>query len=108
MEALVRTRVGSFSLEDAYTLEQVQKAAEEEQVQKLLIGIEEIFREYPRVLCKPQGDRLLHNGNPLGTGLVCGAVTLVPVRMCDSSGNFVGIFRYREEQKMYFPVKMFY
>lgn len=108
MEELKRTAAGPFTLEQAYTLSQVEEAVRDGSIGQAVLDIETVFHTLPRVLVRPQGDILLHNGNPLGMGLLCGGCDQTSVRMCDSSGRFVGIYRYREEQKMYFPVKMFY
>lgn len=108
MEELVRTRVGRFSLDQALTLGQVQALVEEGNILEQVQGIESVFGEYPRISCLEGGDRLLHNGNPLPREMVPENIRGRFVRMCDSSGSFVGIYQFREDRKLYFPVKMFY
>lgn len=107
MEALVRTRSGRFSIEESVTLAQVQEAAEAGRVSEMVIGIEEILSEYPRVLCTGEGDRFLLNGNSLKEKAVRMDCPKEKVRMCTSDGRFVGIYQWDAGQKGYVPVKMF-
>lgn len=107
MEALIRIRSGKFSIEESVTLSQVQEAAEAGTVSELVIGIEELLSDYPRVQCTPEGDRLLLNGNPIKEGFLLKDSPNAQVRMCTSDGRFVGIYRWDTGQKKYAPVKMF-
>lgn len=107
MESLVRTRSGRFAIEDAVTLTQVQEAADQGRVSELVLGIEEILSEYPRILCASQGDRLLMNGNPLPEEMIQRSCTEENVRMCTSEGRFIGIYQWNAGRKKYVPVKMF-
>lgn len=107
MEALVRTRSGRFGIEESVTLAQVQKAAEDGKVSDMVIGIEEILSEYPRLLCSPEGDRLLLNGNPLSAQMVQSREGNGQVRICTSKGDFTGIYRWDSGRRRYVPVKMF-
>lgn len=107
MEELVRTKSGRFSIEESVTLSQVQQAAENGTVSEMVVGIEEILSEYPRILCTGEGDRLLLNGNPLHEELVQSSCLEMPVRMCTSSGDFTGIYQWNPCRKKYIPVKMF-
>ena len=51
--------------------------------------------------------RLLANGNPLVQALVDAEEKDGWVRMCNSEGNFVGVYQWDEKRDRYFPVKMF-
>ncbi|MDO5337503.1 MAG: tRNA pseudouridine(55) synthase TruB [Eubacteriales bacterium] len=108
MAQLTRTRAGRFSLEDALTLEEVRNLLYEERLEEKILDIETIFEDNPRILCSFAADRLLHNGNPLPQDCVRETHKDGDVRMCDSSGAFVGIYRWEEEKHMYFLKKMFY
>lgn len=108
MAKLIRTRVGHFSLEQACTLAEVQQLLNKGKLQEKILDIETVFEEDPRIACNPAADKLLHNGNPLTADCVQELHKGTDVRMCDSSGVFVGIYRWKEEKQMYFPKKMFY
>lgn len=107
MEALLRTRVGRFDLEDAVTLTQVEKAVQDGQIEDRVLGIEEVLAEYPRICCEKEGDRLLANGNPLVQAMVSAEERSGWIRMCSSTGTFVGVYQWDEKKDRYFPVKMF-
>ena len=105
MEALVRTRAGRFCLEDSLTLEQISKAAEAGRLADCVMPVEEMFRHLPAAAAVPEGDALLHNGNTLPDEMVQLEKPDMPdtpdmpdmpaeeVRMYDSTGQFIGIFR---------------
>ncbi len=107
LESLIRTRSGQFVLQDSLTLAQVQAAADCGKARELLIPVEEILKDYPRICCREPGDRLLDNGNPLAEGLIEGERQPGWVRMCSSAGVFKGIYRWDDKKGAYRPVKMF-
>lgn len=107
MKSLVRTASGQFSLKDSVTLKEVQEAALKGEAEKLVIPIEEILGDYPRICCTLQGDRLLLNGNPLPEELTEGKRCGEKVRMCTSQGTFAGIYQWNDKKEKYIPVKMF-
>lgn len=107
MESLLRTKVGRFTLDDAITLAQTEKAVQEGTIESKILGIEEILAEYPRVCCTKEGDRLLANGNPLVQALVDAQEKKGWIRMCSSEGSFSGVYQWDEKRNRYFPVKMF-
>ena len=107
MESLLRTKSGRFSLEESHRLSEVQQAANDGTVSEWVIGIEDILAEYPRICSTEEGDKLLHNGNPLKKDMVTGQHQNGWVRMCTSQGQFIGIFQWDAAKRRYFPVKMF-
>lgn len=107
METLLRTKVGRFTLDDAITLAQTEEAVKNGTIESKVLGIEEILAEYPRVCCTKEGDRLLANGNPLVQTLVDAEEKDGWTRMCNSEGNFAGVYQWDEKRDRYFPVKMF-
>ena len=64
MEELVRTRAGSFRLEEAFTLGEIEKKHEEKKLMSSILSVEEVLSEYPVCEVKPHADRLIYNGNP--------------------------------------------
>ena len=107
MESLVRTKVGRYTLEEAYTLAQVEEIRDQGKISHLVIPVEQVLGEYPKLMCTQAGDRLLKNGNPLIQELVNENVKEGWVRMYGSTGNFVGIYQWDQGKQRYFPVKMF-
>ena len=107
METLLRTKVGRFTLDDAITLAQTEEAVKNGEIESKVLGIEEILAEYPRVCCTNEGDKLLTNGNPLVQAMVDAEEKGGWIRMCNSEGNFAGVYQWDEKRDRYFPVKMF-
>lgn len=121
MESLLRTRTGSFKLEDSLTLSEVETAVKDGNIDAYIYTIDEVLSDYPRISCTHAGNRLLANGNPLSEELVQllaeGDNTLPQVeqkiktgwvRMCSDTGEFVAIYEWNQKREMYYPVKMFY
>lgn len=107
MEALLRTKSGDFTLEQSMTLQETEEAVKDGAIEEKIISVEEVLSSYPSVCAKPEGDRLLANGNPLHEGLVKGEEKEGWVRMYTSSGIFTGIYQWKQKRQQYFPVKMF-
>ena len=114
MKSLLRTRVDRFQVEDSLRLSEIEELAREGRIKEALIPVDEMFPAYPKLRMKEAADRLVYNGNPFSAGdaqellqeeTLCGT----QVRVYDSSGNFVGIYRRQEDGQglFYRPVKMF-
>ena len=52
-------------------------------------------------------DRLLRNGNPFRFQTDGETSLEEPFRVYDSTGLFIGIYRFSEEKRMFYPVKIF-
>ena len=74
-----------------------------------LVAVEDIFPVYAKVFVKPEGDKLLLNGNPFTVEHVKGDAKphKDPVRVYDSKGCFLGIYQYVPREHRYKPIKMF-
>lgn len=109
MKNLLRTRVDCFFIEDSLRLCQIEEIMAEGRIGDILIPVDQMFQQYPEVQMLKEGDRLVYNGNSFGAQLVRKDAKEEPekkqVRVYDSKGTFVGIYRY--ERGMFRPVKMF-
>ena len=105
MESLLRTRVGTFSLDTALTLSEVEKVRDENKLDEILVSVDELF-DYEKLHMKPETDKSVHNGNiffardTLENKKIKGNVLVY-----DSTGLFVGIYSLTEGK--YKPYKMF-
>ena len=114
MEELKRTKVSTFSLEDSLTLAEISLlAANEDDVNKRLITVEEIFDKYPPISTIDKFDRMLYNGNSVAPSMLTIDEKLVlednmRYRMYDSNHTFIGIFYYNKKEKLIKCDKMFY
>ena len=107
MEELIRTRSGIFDLEDSMTLAQVEEAVKNGTIENRVIRIGQVLKDYPEIFCTREGDRLLENGNALSEKMVRNNHKEGWVRMCDSQGEFRGIYQWDNGKKRYQPQKMF-
>lgn len=110
MDKLVRTRVGTFELEKAITLKELETYRDRNRVEEVLVPVDRIFSEYPELHPSREWERLLENGNALLSGQL--QETRKPsegemVRMYRCDGSFAGIYRYDGQKQRYQPVKMF-
>lgn len=107
MEELLRTRSGNFVLEDSMTLSQVEEAVKNGTIEEHVIRIGQVLKDYPELLCTKAGDRLLENGNALPQNMVDRQSREGWVRVCDSHGEFKGIYQWDAGKQRYQPQKMF-
>lgn len=110
MEALLRTRVGPFALEEACRLEEVASAVKTGGLGKMLCPIDRLFAEYPAVRVKEGWEKLAYNGNGLKRSMTDGDREIKDgacVRLYDAGGNFLALYRYHREAEEYTTVKMF-
>ena len=107
MEALLRTRVGSFRLEDAYTLSELEVAMQAGEIEDKIVSIEDCLGLYPARKALPEADAKLKNGNAVAETVIENGTdengTLV--RLYLSDGSFVGLFQKKGRQ--YWAEKMF-
>lgn len=111
MEELKRTKVGQFEIAQSLTLSQIETLVKENQLEKYIVGIEEVFEIYQAVHTKKKSDKLVQNGNPFEKKDICEEEQQVieesPLRVYDSNGTFIGIFQYKKEKNRFYPQKMF-
>ena len=65
LSSLKRTVVGQFSIKDAVSLEEIQRAREEERHMDFLRPVDCLFSEAPRLDVYGQWEQRLRNGNPI-------------------------------------------
>lgn len=108
MQSLIRERVGGFFIEDSLTLDQIEELTKKGEIGAFIVPCETVFFDFLRVRTRPEADRKLYNGNELymdELGLPKrGAGDLV--RVCDSSGRFVAVYRHVPEAGTYRPYRM--
>jgi tRNA pseudouridine55 synthase len=91
---LVRTRVGRFRLEQAWTMEEIEEAAWQRQLARLVVPPAEALAHLPALTLDEAQERLVRNGAALdlssaGPALETGAA----VRLLDEAGGLIGIAR---------------
>lgn len=109
MESLIRTRVSTFQIEDAKTLDEIETLKQEGKLAELLVPIDAMFPFYPKITVKDDWKAFAKNGNPLDLKMLkeaCGQDEETQVRLYDESGKFIAIYQWKE--KKYHIVKMFF
>lgn len=109
MESLIRTRVSTFRIEDAKTLDEIETMKQEGKLAELLVPIDAMFPSYPKIAVKDDWKAFAKNGNPLDLKMLkeaCGQDEETQVRLYDESGKFIAIYQWKE--KKYHIVKMFF
>lgn len=113
MDSLLRTRVGSFVVEDAMRLSQIEEWAHGEQQTPIWIPVDRMFESLPGAFVTGSGIKAVQNGNFLFPDqLVLSQAEAVcrhgeEIRVYDRDGKFYGIYGYDREKKGFRPVKMF-
>ncbi len=108
MEALLRTRSGSFTLDTALTLSRIEELRDEGALEKYIVPVEEMFPDWPKVRMKKEFDRLAENGNPFRPEQAVAAEGIPDrIRLYTSEGRFIGTYGYRQEKDRYQPIKIF-
>lgn len=117
MSFLLRTRVGSFRLEESHTLSEIEEIRDSGGLESVLIPVDECFREYPAAVVREEAVRFLKNGNELrlsmaemagndGNGF--GSMPEgSPVRIYDKDGIFYGVYLLQKQRRVLKPWKMF-
>ena len=111
MESLVRTSVGTFPIEEALKLSQVEELVREGHLEERVIAPDAVFEEYEAITALPEADKALLNGNKLYFGQVRAVRKRFAdgewVRVYASNGTFTGVYVFSEEEHGFKPYKMF-
>ena len=88
ISTLRRTEAGMFSVENAYTLDEVIREAEIGDVSSLILPTETIFSEYERITVSASAEAKVRNGNPVSFSAQDGTY-----RVCSQQGEFLALGR---------------
>lgn len=111
MTSLKRTKSGSFLIEDAYLLSEIQKKADEGKLEEILILPERMFEHLPAVTAADNAGKALANGNQLKQEEYVSERELVSdeqVRLYSAEGKFHGVYRYDRRRRLLCPVQLFF
>ena len=111
MQSLKRTRVGSFSIDNSYTLSQIEQMVQAGKTDEILTPIDEMFSDSKKIIISQEYDKLLYNGNKLPYNSIQGKNDVQhnedeQVRVYDKNDEFIGVYRFKGNE--FVPVKMFY
>lgn len=110
MKSLQRTRVGSFTLDRAVTLKELETYRDENRLDELLFPVDSAFAGCPKLHVKQEYCRLIDNGNSFFPNQTMEKTVHSEgewVSVYREDGSFVGVYAYDAARKWYKPVKMF-
>lgn len=121
MESLLRTRVGSFAVEEALSLSKIEELVKREAGEmqsgewkseqfSFLHTVDSVFLQYEKAVVKKEFAKLLYNGNRVRSEMFLNyrrEWEQEPIRVYDEEGRFVGIYQFSSEREDYKPVKVF-
>lgn len=112
MVSLKRTKAGDFGIEDAYTLSRIENMAKEGRLSEILLPVEKVFERLPAVTVREEAMKALLNGNQLSVEELIHpseeALNAERVRVYGADGRFYGVYGYREDRRLFCPIKMFF
>lgn len=116
MQSLKRTKVGDFRVEDAYPLSVLQQLADEGKLEEVICPVEKMFEDLPAIRVSETGYKALSNGNQLKQTEIAIQDTehggeigdWEAFRVYSHQNRFYGIYEYRKEKDLFFPVKLFF
>lgn len=112
MEKLKRTKVSNFEIKDSLTLKRVEELSKEGKIEEYIRPVEDAFFELDSLHVKSESQRIIDNGNPLCFDNIAknnlNAKDGQKYKVYHPEGNFVAVYGYSEEKKMFMPVKMFF
>lgn len=121
MEALLRTKVSQFVLEDALKLGEIEQKVRQlrretdielttEMLAGTVIKTDTVFREYPEVVAKEEFSKMLYNGNAMQEEWLEGwkaSYQENPIRIYDVEKHFIGVYQYNHKYNDIRPIKIF-
>lgn len=111
MEHLLRIRSGSYGIDDALTLREIEKARDQGRLETIVQPLESAF-DYPKLKVRPEGKKKIDNGNPMGAELFfeigqCALSSGQRYWVYDAEGELAAIYIYNEQTRLFMPDKMF-
>ena len=132
MDSLVRTKVSTFTLENAHTLAEIEDYRDREALDEIMTPVDAVFPGLPKLQVKQEAVRLLKNGNRLqerdfesGGSMVCHTIdgegatqaSGIQAEILDSQKDwalvyddqcvFCAVYQHLPETDAYKPLKMF-
>lgn len=112
MDSLIRTRVSIFSIEQAHTLEEIERICNQGKLEEILLPVDSVFGELPIVHVREKAALLLQNGNRLAASDFVEEISIKDcrerrVRVYDPQDRFYAIYQYIDEFQEFKVQKMF-
>ena len=110
MKCLLRTKVGSFTIDKALKLFEIEALVQQDEIERSIMSLDTIFLSYPKLIVAEEFHKLIYNGNSFENKHLVDPNIEIPaemVRVYDSEDIFIGIYQYDFGYERYIPIKMF-
>ncbi len=109
LKSLSRLDVNGYTIDDALTLSEVARLKEEGNLDDKVISIEEILKMYDKLTVKDEFVKFLKNGNKLSNKMLEAHPRHKDGELLRVYGEneFLAIYKYMADEKIYKPYKMF-
>ncbi len=114
MKSLVRTKVGSFELDNSLKLSEIEEKQGKNELDLFIVKTEDMFPTYNKVIVDALYSKYIYNGNSFPPAYIGNMEIIennndltIPIRVYDWQNIFIGIYEYNANEALYKPVKMF-
>ena len=107
MTSLERTSALGFDLENAHSLDEIQKASDDGEIDKWILPIESVFKPYPQIILNEKQTKMYKNGVALSPDRVFGIGEDELYRVFGFDKNFIGLGKLNREKEEFKTYKMF-
>ena len=110
MTSLKRIAVNEFTVDNAYTLDDLKILKSENKLEKAVIPTDVVFSELRKATVLPEKRKLIDNGNKLlltDTDIDFSVNDSEELRIYNDEERFAGVYRYDQSEDMLKPFKMF-
>ena len=88
MTSLIRTEVSPFHIDNAITINQLEKLVEADKVVEALMPVDLLFKTYDQIVVPSEYDKLIYNGNKIPFQCEVG----IKYRVYNNANQFLGIY----------------
>ena len=102
MTGLVRTRSGSFSIDKAYRLDQIEELSQKGELESIVTKVDEVFSDYAKVTVSAETEKRVLNGNHIRLDS-----KEEFLRVYLENGQFAAVYLFDSAKGCFVPFKMF-
>ncbi len=111
MEHLLRIRSGSYGIDGALTLREIEEARNQDRLGSVVQPLESAL-DYPRLSVRPEGKKKIDNGNPMEAELFYDTERSAPSPgqrywVYNVQGELAAIYIYDAQKRLFMPDRMF-
>lgn len=110
MTALLRTRSGNFTANEALTLSQIEALRDANGLLQKVVPVESVFSQLRKGTVKSEYRKYIDNGNTIYKNQLLENEEWLPaeqIRVYNNDLVFCGIYEYEQSEKMFKPIKIF-